>query len=225
MLVIPVINCPDFKCVREKINKAIELGAEWVHIDVADGKFAKTKTWDNPEDLNSLGDELGDLKLEIHLMVLEPQAVIGDWLRCGASRIIVHFEALGDLPTQAGLPAQAGGWEVICDKIEREGGELGLALNPETPTYVLTPYLKAVSLVQLLAVEPGPVGQKFNPVIVEKLRELKQREPDLTVEIDGGVNLETAKLVREAGADIIVSASYIWGSENPREAFDKLMKV
>ncbi len=213
MLVIPVINCPDFGCVREKINKAIELGAEWVHIDVADGKFTKIKTWNDPEDLDSLGDELGDLKLEIHLMVLDPQAVIGDWLRAGANRIIIHFEALKD------------SWEIICDKVEREGRELGLAINPETPTHVLTPYLKAVSLVQLLAVSPGPAGQKFDPAIIDKLKELKRREPDLIVEIDGGINFETAKALKSAGADVITSASYIWGSGNPREAFDKLRKV
>ncbi|MFH0712299.1 MAG: ribulose-phosphate 3-epimerase [Candidatus Jorgensenbacteria bacterium] len=213
MEVIPGINCPDFGCVREKINQARELGAEWVHIDVTDGRFAKHTTWNNPEDLSSLADELGDLKLEIHLMVLDPQAVIGDWLQAGCDRIIVHFEALSD------------GWEIICDKVEREGRELGLAISPETPTHVLTPYLKAVSLVELLAVAPGPAGQKFNPVIIEKLKDLKKREPDLRVEVDGGVNLETAKLLKYAGADIVVSTSYIWKGGNPKETFDKLRNL
>jgi ribulose-phosphate 3-epimerase len=210
MQVIPAINCSDFECVRKKIKQTRELGSEWAHIDVADGRFTKTKTWNNPGDLDSLGDEIGDLNLEVHLMIEEPAAAVEDWLRAGVARVIVHFEALGE------------GWEIICDKIERESEELGLAINPETPAHVLTPYLKAVSLVELLAVKPGPAGQKFDPAIVGKLRELKQKEPDLEVEIDGGINLETAKLVRKAGADIVVSASYIWENKNPGEAFNEL---
>lgn len=190
-----------------------ELGSDWVHIDVADGEFTKAVTWNNPEDLDSLGDELGDLNLEIHLMVKEPQAIVEDWLRCGASRIIVHLETLKD------------SWEIICDKIDREGRELALAISPETPVHLLTPYLKSVSMIQLLAVEPGPAGQKFNPVVLEKLKELKQREPDLKIEVDGGINLETAKLVKKAGADVIVSVSHIWKGENPKEIFDKLKSV
>lgn len=213
MQVIPVINCPDFGCVREKIEKAKDFGANWVHIDVADGRFSKTKTWRNPEELDSLGDEIGDLNFEVHLMVEEPAAEIEGWLRHGVARVILHAEVLGD------------SWEIICDKIEREDRELGLAVNPETPVRVLSPYLKAVSLVQLLAVAPGPAGQEFNPAIIEKLKELKQREPDLKIEVDGGINLEVARAVKKAGAEIIVSASYIWDSKNPGEAFRKLVSV
>lgn len=223
MQVIPAINCPDFSCVKKRIEQAREFGAEWVHIDVADGEFTKAVTWNRPEDLDSLFGEVRDFapeahpplaeNLEVHLMVEEPQAAVEDWLRAGASRIIVHFEALRD------------GWEIICDKIDREGRELGLAINPETPVHVLTPYLKSVALVQLLVVPPGWAGQKFNPAVVLKLKELKQREPDLMVEIDGGINLKNAKLVKNAGADIIVSASYIWESKVPEEAFNKLRNV
>lgn len=235
MQVIPGINCPDFECLRRRINQVREIfesepafdeaaAGRWVHIDVADGRFTRTKTWNNPEELDFLGEEIQDLKLEIHLMVEEPQAAVEDWLRHGAARIIVQFEALkdGSLP-----PVQEieGRWEIICDKIEREGRELALSISPATPVYVLTPYLKAVSLVQLLAVEPGPAGQKFNPIVVQKLKELKQREPDLKVEVDGGINLETAKLVKKAGADVIVSVSHLWGSENPKETFNKLKNV
>ncbi len=221
MLVIPVINCPDSGCVREKIKKVREFGAEWAHVDVADGKFTEARTWNNPEDLELFADDFGDVKLEVHLMVSEPQTAVGDWLRAGVNRIIVHFEALSDPAATGG----AGGWEIICDKIEREGRELGLAINPETPTHVLTPYLKAVSLIELLAVSPGPAGQKFNPAIIGKLKELKAREPELVVEIDGGVDLETAKMLKIAGADIVASASYIWGSKNPKGAFNKLGNV
>ncbi len=215
MQVIPGINCPDLPCVKKKllaVRRQLS-NVSWVHIDVADGRFTKTLTWNNPEDLDSLGDELGDLKLEIHLMVNDPAAVVEDWLRHGANRIIVQFEALGD------------GWEIVCDKVEREGRELTLSIGPQTPVHALTPYLKAVSLVQLLAVEPGPAGQKFNPVVLEKLKELKQKEPDLMVEIDGGINLETAKIVKRAGADIIVSASYLWQSRNPKKTYEELSSV
>lgn len=213
MVVIPAINCPNFDCVKEKIKKAEKFGSKWVHIDIADGKFTPAKTWNNPEELDFLGDELGNLNLEVHLMVEEPAAAVGDWLWQGVGRAIVHAETLSD------------GWEIICDKIEREDRELGLAINPETPIHILTPYLKAVSLVQLLAVNPGWAGQKFNPVILEKLRELKSREPDLKIEVDGGINLEIAKLLKKAGADIIVSASYIWNSDDSKAAFLELNNI
>jgi len=213
MEVIPVINCPDFSCVKEKAKQARELGAEWVHLDVADGIFTKEKTWNNPEDLEKLAEELDDLKIEAHLMVADPASAMDDWLYYGVDRVIIHFEAIED------------GWEIICDRIEREGRELGIAIAPETPVRVLEPYLKAVTLVQLLAVTPGPAGQNFNPVILEKLKEIKKREPDVEVEIDGGINPETAALVKKAGADIVVSASYIWKNKDPQEAFEKLRDI
>lgn len=213
MEVIPAINCKDFECVREKIRKIKEYQSPWVHIDVSDGEFGRTITWNNPEELLGLGEDVSYLKLEVHLMVEEPQVVVEDWLRAGASRVIIHQEALTD------------GWPIILDKVERYDAELGLAILPGTPPENLMPYLKSISLVQLLAVSPGPSGQKFDERVLDKIKFLRREEGNFSIEVDGGINPQTAQLVRDAGGDIIVSGSYIWESKNPREAFKELQEI
>lgn len=212
MLVIPAINESSFEEVKNKIELAAEFSA-WVHIDVADGKFTPSVTWNNPEELLGLGEKLSETKLEIHLMVVEPQAIVEDWLRTGVERVIVHEETLED------------NWSMICSKVDAYGADLMLAIAPETPVEKLVPYLESVSLIQFLAVSPGPAGQALNNVVLEKMRFLKGKAPHIEIEIDGGINLETAKMVKNAGADIVVSASYIWKSTDPKETFGKLTKI
>jgi len=212
MEVIPAINCPDFDCVKQKIKQIKEIQGSWVHIDVADGQFTKSVSWNKPDDLLGL-EELAEINLEIHLMVEEPQAVVEDWLRVGGRRIIVHQEALGD------------GWPIILDKVTHYDAQIALAIKPETSAQVLLPYLDFVEMIQLLAVEPGPSGQQFNPVVLEKIKFLKKEKSNIKIEIDGGINPETAKLVKRAGADIIVSASFIFESPDPRSAYLELISL
>ena len=90
MIVVPAINCADSDCVKEKLQKAEEFGAEWAQIDIADGKFTNWKTWNNPEEISNLKSQISNLNLEIHLMIEEPQNIIDDWIKAGAKRIIVH---------------------------------------------------------------------------------------------------------------------------------------
>ncbi|MEK9194415.1 MAG: ribulose-phosphate 3-epimerase [Patescibacteria group bacterium] len=215
METIPVINCPDFECVKKRVKQIKELGSPLAHIDVSDGEFAKPANWGNPLDLLSFGEELAGLKLEVHLMVLEPQAVVEDWLRAGVSRIIIHEEALTD------------GWPIIFDKIDTYDAELGLAIKPETSIETVVPYLKQVSLVQILAVDPGPSGQKFDMAVLEKISFLNKEKEDnnFIIEVDGGIDLETAALVRDAGADLVVSHSYIFESSDPKEAYESLKNL
>ena len=103
--------------------------------------------------------------------------------------------------------------------------EVMLALNPETSIEEILPYLDSFLFVQLLAVSPGPSGQDFNSLILEKIELLRERSLDIVIEVDGGMNLETAKAVKEAGTDIITSASYIFDSVNPAAAYELLLKV
>ncbi|MBI5079455.1 ribulose-phosphate 3-epimerase [Candidatus Wolfebacteria bacterium] len=220
MKIIPAINCPDFDCVKEKLEKAAEF-SDWAQIDVADGKFTPHKTWNNLEDILNLKSAFArsksqegpilNLNLEIHLMTENPQDAIDDWFKAGAKRIIVHLEVVQDL-------------ELFKNK-NLKPCEIGLAINPETPVEKLVPYLGDIKFIQALAVNPGLSGQKFQPSVLEKIKFLKKNYPDVIIEVDGGINLETAKLCKEAGADILVSGSYVWNSENKKKTFEELSAV
>ncbi len=211
MKIILTINCGDFVCVAEKLKKAAEFGppaGRWVQIDIADGKFTKHLTWNKSQELRSKNYELSKLNIEVHLMVENPLAVIDDWIKAGARRIIIHIEA---------VKFPINNFQFSKDV------ELGLAINPNTPVEKLIPFLKDFKFVQILAVNPGLSGQKFQPQVLEKIKFLKKNFPDVIIEIDGGINLETAKLCQEAGADILAVGSYIWESNNPQEAYRKLL--
>ena len=210
--VIPAINCHlgDAKCVEEKV-RAAEKFADWIHLDVADGKFTFNKTW---ADLTAWAHFRTKLNLEVHLMVEGPERYIVSWLAAGAKRFVVHVETL-TMETAKSIIAEA----------KKRGAGAMLTLNPETPAEALRPYFKLFSYYQVLSVNPGFAGQKFLPMSLDKLRFLRRELPDAKIQIDGGVNLETGKLAREAGADILLAASHIFNSNDPKKAYESLKKL
>lgn len=217
MQVIPAINCPDFDCAKETIKKTAEFlpTAGWIHIDISDGKFTPSLTWNNPRELMAfLKREFRGFspKVEVNLMALNPEDKIEDWLRNDVNRVIISVESITEP-------------ERLFRILEKYDAEAMLSLSPGTPVERLFTYLPRFSEFHLLAVEPGFSGQKFDESVLEKIKLLRQRAPSAIIEVDGGINPETASLVKAAGADIIVSASYILGSLNPREAYEKLASV
>ncbi len=226
MQIIPAINCSDFECVKEKLKEAMNffLPADgWVQIDIADGKFTSHKTWNNPKDLLDVKSQLSDVNLEIHLMVENPQEVIDDWIEAGAKRIFIHYEALVEVGRKNPDTNASDILNFILEKGRTANIEIGLVISPLTSIEEIVPYFNEVKHIQILAVDPGLAGQKFQTSILDKIRFLKGNGfADNIVEVDGGINLETAKLCKEAGADILASASYIWNNENPKTAFEKL---
>lgn len=214
MQIIPAINAPDFETAKNLILKAKEFlppnGS--LHIDVVDGKFSPASVWDNPEELKNLIAEepwLRKIKIEIHLMVMHPEQVIESWLAAGASRVIVHKEAVIDA-------------NLILETCKQFGAEVMIAIKPETPAEDLKPFFKKFKAFQVLAVTPGWAGQKFKPEIVNKIKFLREEAPNATIEVDGGLNPQTVKICKNAGADLFVSASYIFNSDNPKKAFEDL---
>jgi len=215
MLVIPAINATDFEGVRKHAEIAgnifkslnVETSNRWIHIDVADGKFTKAVLWNNPAELK----ELSGVKYEVHLMINEPEEVVSDWLKNGADRVIVHLEAVKDF-----------------QKLTTYNSQIVIALNPDTSVEKLfnamTHTLNAKRFL-LLAVNPGWAGQKFNPIVLDKIKAIKAQIPDAIIEVDGGINPETAKLCREVGADIVVAASYIFNSADPAASYQELTSV
>jgi len=232
MQIIPAINEINFSKIKEKILKAAEIGAKWVQIDIADSKFTSHKTWNNPRALRELriqNSELRKLNLEIHLMVENPQDVVDDWIGAGAKRIIVHHEAVVDFAKKHSNNNETDVLNFILEKCKVNGVEFGLAINPETSAEELTPHLDKIRFIQILAVNPGLAGQQFKAETLDKIKFIKELDDayfdSIIVEVDGGINLEMAKLCKKAGADILAAASYIWNSENPKEAFEELNKI
>lgn len=210
MLVIPAINCIDKECVEAKVREA-EKFAKWIHLDVADGCFTFNKTWGNPEEWIGFKTPLA---LEVHLMVENPEKVAQAWINAGAKRLVVHAETLSE-----------EGIRKINELAESHGVEVMLATNPETLLDCLPSYLNGFLKFQVLAVHPGLAGQKFLPLTLQKVKYLHEHFPGATIEVDGGVNSEIAKLAKDAGADIVVAASYIFGKENTKQAFEELVKI
>ena len=226
MQIIPAINCSDFECVKEKLKAAMNFFlpvSGWVQIDIADGKFTKHKTWNNPQEISSLKSQISNLNLEIHLMVENPQEGIDDWIKAGAKRIFVHYEALVEAERKNSDVNASDILNFILEKGRSANVEIGLVISPLTSVEKIVPYFDKVKHIQILAVDPGLAGQKFQMSILDKIRFLKGNGfADNVVEVDGGINLEIAKLCKEAGTDILASASYIWNNKDPKTAFEEL---
>lgn len=209
MTVIPVINEKDFTEIQRKI-KLVESYSRWIQIDVSDGIFTARRTWDNPTDLLKINNSV---KIEAHLMVNNPELILENWLKNPlVQRILVHLEATLKM-------------ERIISLAREYDKELGIVINLETPIEKLEPYFSRVNFFQILAVAPGLAGQKFDPQVLEKIKSLKQRKNDVIIEVDGGITPENAKLLKDAGADILTSATYIFNSSNIKEAIDNLINV
>lgn len=219
MEVIPAINCGDEACVRRALGIVGLLEAEKMKFDVSDGSFAPTRTWNEPAKLPMFlkGAGLDEIFVEAHFMVRDPKAALAAWHVAGIGRAIVHVETF---PKEDPLA-------FFCE-LERACGEvveLGLSIAPATPVDAFAPYFGETLFFQLLAVPPGPAGQVFDEGTFEKLEYLRGRAPEATIEIDGGVTPVLARRLREAGADIVASSSYIFGERDPRAAYRELLEV
>ena len=227
MQVILTINCEDVDCVKTRLEQLRKIFAglpssdgatdeNWIQIDVSDGKFTPVVIWNNPEQLSEISGQVLDFHIETHLMVQRPEADAERWLEAGAKRIILHIESEFD-------------FEKVKKLCEKHGAELMLALKLDTPVEKVFPYINGqisnIKLIQLLAVNPGHSGQKFQPQVLEGVRTLLKRHPDVIIEVDGGINPNTAVQVIEAGAKYIAVGSYIFESDNPVEAYRELKNL
>lgn len=205
MEIIPSILVKTKQEFDEKIKEA-EQYAGWVHIDIADGIFVPNSTIDGVSELIDSGTKI---KSGVHLMVQKPENHISRWLSIGIEKIIVHAEATNKL-------------EQIINEVKESECAIGIALNPKTPVETIKNFINEVDLVHFMTVEPGFYGSKFVPEVAEKIKDFRYFYPDVPVEVDGSVNLETIGILAEAGASIFVVGSYFWDSQDKRKAIDDL---
>jgi ribulose-phosphate 3-epimerase len=201
--IAPSILSADFARLGEQVRAVEAAGADRVQVDVMDGRFVPNITF------GALAIEalrpLTRLTLEAHLMVQPPEDFIEAFARAGADTIIIHQEATPHL-------------HGAIQQIHKLGKKAGVALNPSTPAATLSEVLGSLQLVLVMTVNPGFGGQAFIPETLGKIRQVRQaiseRGLDCEVEVDGGVNLETARLVVEAGADVLVAGSAVFDSQD-----------
>ena len=217
MNVIPVINCPDESCAREKfavLKKFLPAGS-FVHADITDGVWSTHATFSDPSEWARLALPFA---LEAHLMVERPEEIADDWFTAGARRIIVHLETV-----------DGTGIYRLLELAARHQAELMLSIAPGTDTGSLEPLIarfdERLAAFQVLAVHPGAAGQRFGNEAIARIISLRGLAPHATIEVDGGMNPETVRLVKNAGADTIVSASYIFNSGDPERAYEELKEI
>jgi len=200
--IAPSILSTDFTRLGEAVQAVEAAGVDRVQIDVMDGRYVPNITFGTMA-VSSLRP-LTRLTLEIHLMVTPPEDFIEDFARAGADTIIVHQESTPHLHR-------------VIQHIHALGKKAGVALNPSTPAAVISEVLASLQLVLVMTVNPGFGGQEFIPETLSKIRQVRksitQLGLDCEVEVDGGINAETAALVTEAGANILVAGSAVFDSK------------
>jgi len=195
--IIPAILTSDSEKLRESL-KVLKEQTHWVHIDIMDGKFVPNTS----VNLFELGEASQFFRMEIHLMVENPEKYFEDCKGIGAKRAIFHEEATEDV-------------EMVLQKMEEHGFQKEIAINPSTPVSKLAPYIEQLDAVLIMSVNPGFQEQKFIPEVLSKIAEIRQLKQDMVIGLDGGINEENIKQVFEAGVDYVNVGSAIMKSEDP----------
>ncbi|MDP4112009.1 MAG: ribulose-phosphate 3-epimerase [Bacillota bacterium] len=210
--VAPSILSADFAALGNEIKDVEKGGADCIHIDVMDGRFVPNITI-GPLIVEAVRP-VTDLPLDVHLMIEEPDRYIPAFAKAGADILSVHAEACPHLHRTIQL-------------IKEQGVKAGVVLNPHTPVQVIEHVFDDLDLVLLMTVNPGFGGQKFIHSVLPKIKEVKRMadekgKKDLLIEVDGGVNKETAPLVIEAGANLLVAGSAVYGQSDRKKAISEI---
>lgn len=213
-MIAPSLLAADFLSLASETEMVNNSEADMFHLDVMDGRFVPNISFGIPviRDVNKICTK----PLDVHLMIVEPEKYISDFRNAGADIITVHYEACPHLHR-------------TIQQIKETGAQAGVALNPHTPVALLEDILEDVDMVCLMSVNPGFGGQKFIYQTLSKIKKLRtmiiERNLHARIEIDGGVGLQNAQKILEAGADILVAGSSVFKSENPTDSISRLKAI
>ncbi len=209
--IAPSILSADFTRLADEIKAAERGGADLLHLDVMDGRFVENITF-GPMIVEAV-NRLTNIPLDTHLMIVHPEQYIAPFRKAGSDYITIHFEAAQD-------PME------ILNCIRESGAHPGVSLNPETPARALRPYLSSIDLLLVMSVHPGFGGQLFIPDTLDKLREIVTMREEVSarflISVDGGVEMENARSLARAGADILVAGNSIFHTDNPAGAIEAM---
>ncbi len=213
-LVAPSILAANYANLQADFEMLNASDADWVHVDIMDGRFVPNISFGMS--IVKVMKELSQLPLDVHLMIVEPEKYIEQFRDAGAEVITVHYEACPHLHR-------------TLQQIKATGAKAGVALNPHTPVWMLENVLEELDLVCLMSVNPGFGGQKFIYNTLPKVRQLKkmiiERNLNTLIEIDGGVGLQNAEKLLQAGANVLVAGSSVFKSANPSETIQRMKRI
>ena len=214
VMIAPSILSADFNNLKEEIKLVESLGAEFLHFDVMDGHFVPNISFGIPVLKNIAHSH--HMVNDVHIMISDPLKYAENFVNSGADYLTFHYEAC------------ASDEEInkIIDIIHSNGARAGLSIKPNTPVEVLDKFFNKLDLVLIMSVEPGFGGQSFIPSALGKIKYCREKIDSLghpcLIEVDGGINQETGKLCREAGVDVLVAGSYLFGHEDIEERIEGL---
>lgn len=210
-LIAPSLLAADFTRLEREVAMVEESLADWLHLDVMDGRFVPNITFGMF--IVQAIRRMSSKPLDVHLMIVEPERYIEQFREAGADVITVHYEACNHLHR-------------VIQQIKATGAKAGVAVNPHTSIGLLEDVLEDIDLVCLMSVNPGYGGQKFIYQSIPKIMRLREmaavRNLSPLIEVDGGVGLQNAEKILQAGADVLVAGSSVFGAENPKEVIAQM---
>lgn len=212
IIVSPSILSADFANLQREVENLQDSGADWIHVDVMDGHFVPNLTIGAPV-VKAIKPHAG-IPLDVHLMIENPQNYVESFVKAGADIITIHYEATKDLT------------EDVISHIKSHDILVGLSIKPDTVPQDILKYLLMVDMVLIMTVEPGFGGQSFMQHCAEKIPVIRQNAPEnLIIQVDGGINEETAKICKDLGADSLVAGSYLFNATDMKDAIKTLKEV